>query len=289
MLITGASGFIGNRLARGLAGAGETVLAVGRRPLAPSAGGVSYVRRFGEPFGRILQDHRIDVVVHCAHDMSAAGAAISEKGTRHWATEAGDAGIARQIFVSSISARPDACAGYGQVKYRLEQWFRERGGSILRFGLVIGPGGLFARMANLVQKAPFLPLIDSGRTRVYFNGIDFVTKQIARVALQGQGSLQLNLQQPEPTTMREMLSGLREILKARTRFVPVPYLPCLALAWALDRCGIRKLGITHESVVGLRQNDVPGLPSDFLAVGGRPEDVHALMERAVHDQHAAQR
>jgi nucleoside-diphosphate-sugar epimerase len=265
------------------------VVAVSRRSVPENTGGVSYVRCFGEQFGRLLQEHCVDVVVHCAHDVSAGGAAISERGTLQWATEAEDAGITRQIFVSSISARPDAFAAYGQVKFRLEQWFLERGGSIFRLGLVIGLGGLFARILNLVQKAPFVPLIESGRTRVYFNGIDFVTKQIGKEALQWQGSLQLNLQQPEPTTMREMLLGLRESLKTQTCFIPVPYLPCLALTWVLDRCGIRSLGITYENVVGLRQNDVPGLHSDFLAVGGKPEDVRMLMERAIRDQHSTRR
>ena len=281
VLITGASGLIGGHLAKRLNDAGATLLGVGCQSIPAGDFTVSCVRRFGEPFGHILRERHVDVVVHCAHDVSAGGAEASERGTLQWAREAEQVGVLRQIYVSSISARKDALASYGRVKYRLEQWFLEHGSSVFRLGLVIGMGGLFARIVNSVQNLPLVPLIDGGRSRVFFCGVDFVADQLAREALDWQGNLQLNLQQPEPTTMRELLDTVRHVLNARSRFIPVPYLPCLAAAWMLDRCGIRVCGITYENIAGLRQNDVFGLRSDFLNLQGQPENLQTLVERAI--------
>jgi nucleoside-diphosphate-sugar epimerase len=281
ILITGAHGLIGNQLARRFSEDGWVVVGTSRRAQPIPYCDISCCRSFGTPLGRVFHDQTIDVVVHCAHDVSAAGAATSEQGTLQWAEEARQHGTSRQVFVSSISARPDALAAYGQVKHRLEDWFLQRGGSIVRLGLVIGNGGLFARIARLVQKLPIVPLIDGGRTRVYFNSLDFVREQIARIVLQWPGTVEWNLQQPEPTTMRTLLEAVRDVVGAKSWFVPVPYQPCLAMAWLLHQFGLNGPGISYENIVGLRQNDVPGMRSDFLSLGGRPQDVRTLVAAAL--------
>jgi nucleoside-diphosphate-sugar epimerase len=213
--------------------------------------------------------------------MSPQGAAASERGTVKWADEAGAAGVMRQLFVSSISARADARAAYGQVKHRLEQWFLSRRGVVVRLGLVIADGGLFARMAGIVRKSAAVPLIAGGRTRVYFNDSDTAGRQIADLALNWHGGTAWNLQQPEPTTMRELLLAVRDALGARTRFLPVPYLPVLAAAWLLDCLKIRVQGISYENVVGLKQNDVADMHSDFRQLGGIPRDIASLVRDAL--------
>jgi nucleoside-diphosphate-sugar epimerase len=281
VLVTGPAGFIGSHVARRLRETGASVVGVSRSKLPLRQCESSYVRSFHQPLGEILCRQPVDAVIHCAHDLSQKGSGASEQGTILWAEEAHQAGVNRQIFVSSISARPDARAAYGQVKYRLERWFLGRGAAIVRLGLVIGNGGLFGRMARIVRNSAMVPLIDSGRTRVFYSGVDFVSRQIAAAALDWRERAELNLQQPEPTTMRELMLALREALGTSTRFVPVPYLPVLAAAWVLDCCKIRGLGISYENVVGLRQNDVAAMHSDFLSQGGEPLDIRVLVKQTI--------
>jgi len=281
VLVTGAAGLVGGQAAGRLRRLGATVVGVSRREVAPGLCNRSFRRAFGEPLREILRDEQIDAAVHCAHDVSPHGSLASEQGVRQWAEEAYQAGVARQVFVSSISARPDARAAYGQVKYRLEQWFLERGATVVRLGLVIGDGGLFGRMIRIVKKAAFVPLIGSGRNRVYFNDIDFVSQQLAAATMDWREGRQWNLQQPEPTTMRELLVALRDMLGARAWFIPVPYYPALAAAWVLDRCRITGLGISYDNVVGLRQNDVAGMPSDFVSLGGQLQSIREVLDRVL--------
>jgi nucleoside-diphosphate-sugar epimerase len=281
VLITGAGGLVGGCIARSLSKAGASAVGVSRRTGPYESCMASYRRSFEEPLETILREHPIDAVIHCAHDMSPQGALASERGTVQWAEKACAAGVKRQLFISSISARAGARAAYGQVKHRLEQWFLERGGVVVRLGLVIADGGLFARMVGIVRKSAAVPLIAGGRTRVYFNGGDTAAGQIADLTLNWRAGTAWNLQQPEPTTMRELLLAIRAALGTRTRFLPVPYLPVLAAAWLLDRLKIRLQGISYENLVGLKQNDVADMHSDFRQLGGIPRDIASLVQDAL--------
>jgi nucleoside-diphosphate-sugar epimerase len=281
VLITGASGHVGNRLAGFLDAMGCVVVGVSRNLRVIRHCGVSYCRTFSQPLGSIFSENSIDVVVHCAHDLSPNGSALTETGTLQWANESLAQRAVRQIFISSISSRADAHAAYGRVKYSLEQWFLDHGATVLRLGLVIGNGGLFGRMVRFVQDLRFMPLIGGGRAKVYFNGIDWVTEQIVKTVIHSPGSVIRCLHQPEPTTMRALLETVREVLGKRSCFVSIPYLPCLAAAWIMHKLRLNAIGISYENLVGLRQNDVSGIRSDFLDLGGQAEDVRTLVERAI--------
>jgi nucleoside-diphosphate-sugar epimerase len=280
-LITGASGLIGTQLARRLADSGRQVVGISRRPGPLRHCAVSYSRRFGASLSELVQRHSVDTVVHCAHDSSTGGAHVTERGTLQWAEEARCAGVAHQIYISSLSAREDSPSAYGRVKYRLEGWFLQHDGVVVRPGLVIGNGGLFARMASVVRKLPVVPLIGGGQARVYFNGIDFLCDLLARIVLRWPGSAAWNVQQPQPSSLRQVLTSICESLALRRWLIPLPYTPCLAGAWLLTCCKLSGLGISYDNVVGVRQNDVPGLRSDFASLGGEPEDIRALVERAI--------
>jgi hypothetical protein len=64
-------------------------------------------------------------------------------------------------------------------------------------------------------------------------------------------------------------------------FLPVPYALALAAASVLQLGPLAGAGIGRDNVIGLRENDVADLPSDYAALGGRKEDLGALVERAV--------
>ena len=81
------------------------------------------------------------------------------------------AGVRRQILMSSISARPDAVSEYGRTKLAEEEYFIRNNHTIVRPGTVLGKGGLFGKIAGVMQSFPVLPLLDGGRARMTVIGV----------------------------------------------------------------------------------------------------------------------
>ena len=280
VLISGASGLIGGHLAAHLAVRGWTVIGTGRRSTPAPGCHHWYVRPFGTSWNDIFKQHPVGAAVHCAYDPSPQSGDDGERATGGWIEEAAAAGVRRQILLSSISARADSCSRYGREKHRLEGRIAGRGRLVLRPGLVIGPGGLFGRMARIVQRFPVIPLIAGGRNRVYFTGIDALCRIMENCLAAGPGAGAWNVQQPEPTTMRELLKAVRRSLGVRRVFMPVPYPLALAASTALPGVAARA-GVSRENVAGLKQNDVADLPSDYQSFGERPEDIKTLVNLAI--------
>ncbi len=86
--------------------------------------------------------------------------------------EAEAAGVPLQIFLSTLSAEPDALSDYGRAKYELEQRFTAAQQIVFRLGVVVGDGGMYARIRSSATRLPVTPLLDGGRQLIYVLGID---------------------------------------------------------------------------------------------------------------------
>src|SRR2546422_1418278 len=153
VLITGASGFIGSRLAALALLRGYSVRTLTRSDWNGSPRVSARQRYFGS-LPEQIPAHALrgtEVVVHCAavaEGDEGRTAAVNVEGTRRLALLAREAGVQTFIFLSSQSARPDALSAYGQTKYAAERALLNLDGLnvvILRPGLVTGAGqrGLF--------------------------------------------------------------------------------------------------------------------------------------------------
>ena len=153
LFITGIHGFLGSAMAEHFRRRGHTVTGSARN----SSEGVVALR-IGEPFDPAVF-RGSDVVIHAAHDFTAGAKEKNIRGTRAWFEAAAGA---RQVFFSSYSARPDAASEYGATKYAIEKMFLDAGQAVVRPGLVIGDGGLFAKQRAALRKTPIVPLIAGG-------------------------------------------------------------------------------------------------------------------------------
>jgi|SRR5215475_7338167 len=211
ILVTGAAGFIGRALCRGLAERGHAVLGVTRRPAAPLAG--VELRPIGDigP-GTAWSQHLggIDVVLHLANraHRSVLGSALDDReapAARALAQSAAKAGVRRLVYVSSVRAMGDATPpgapfretqlphprdAYGRGKLESERALltaaQESGVEIviLRPPLVYGPGvkANFRALMRLVANGVPLPLagICNRRSLIF---IDNLVDLIGRVVM----------------------------------------------------------------------------------------------------------
>lgn len=205
VLITGATGFIGRRLARRLAGQGVGCRLSARR-IAPAAGAMP--ADLGDLPALRAACAGIETVFHCAGHAHAFTSTAGE-ATQHWRTNcdgtrnlleaATAAGVKRFVFLSSVKAMAEpgnACVGedfpglpesdYGRAKREAEALLLAAGRQygmhavVLRPAMVYGAGGRgnLERMGRLVSRGLFPPLPETGNRRALVHVDDLVSAML---------------------------------------------------------------------------------------------------------------
>lgn len=191
VLVTGATGFVGRALARRLVGRPSAAVRALARGDAPGIPEDCEVVQGTLEDPASLRDACLGVstVFHCAGYAHAGRADSGVEGDHHWrvnavgtrdlAEAAGQAGVLRFVFLSSVKAVGDPgedCVDeswdappttpYGRAKRQAEQWVREAGERYgmqvvsLRPAMVYGPGGRgnLPRMIEAIRRGRFPPL-----------------------------------------------------------------------------------------------------------------------------------
>lgn len=255
-LVTGASGFIGGR-----------ILAEGDKAL---------VRRAGSAPGAIIGDllspkslqtacEGVGCVFHCAgyaHAFSSSDPdahwRINFEGTRNLLIAAGEAGVRRFVFLSSVKAMAepgDVCVDedwpgepaspYGRAKRAAEEAVLEAGAKYgmhvvnLRLAMVYGRGGRgnLERMARGIRAGWFPPLPDSGNRRslVHVDDVAAAMRLVAQApAADGRTYI---VADPKAYSGREIYDAIRRVFgKAPVRWHMPPVL-LRAGGWLGDALG----------------------------------------------------
>lgn len=262
ILLTGASGFVGQKLLAHLVTANLSVVAPSRRPFAVPSAGVA------NPIIPTINRHTdwreslagVEVVVHCASrvhvmtetesDPLAAFRRINVEGAENLARQAAAAGVRRFIFLSSIKVNgeetppehpftaddlPQATDPYGQSKLEAEFELRKIAAEtglevvIIRPPLVYGPGvkANFLTMMRWIDKGIPLPLgaICNQRSMV---GIDNLISLIRVCIDHPAAANQIFLAADgEDVSTPQLLTMIGEALGRPTRLIAVP------LSWLL--------------------------------------------------------
>ncbi len=227
------------------------------------------------------------MVVHCAHDFSPHAAQFNIAGTKAIFDAARERGVTRQIFVSSLSALPDAPSEYGRIKYELETHFLAKGETCIRPGLVIGYGGLFGRNMRTILKTPVLPLVDGGRDPIAFIGIEDLAQATAAL-IESAAPGVYNLFHSGIVTLRTLTESLNRRAGHRALFLNVP-VPCaLFLLSAATAIGIR-LPVEAGNLKALRKNRDCPYQSDLARFVARPCSLDAALDAALGSLRESQR
>jgi nucleoside-diphosphate-sugar epimerase len=252
VLIAGVNGFIGTHLARHWLSLGYTVYGAARRwPDLPA--GLPLHRRIAFDLGGELRPEDVegaDVVVHLAYDRKA-GIELNLEGVRRVFATAKAAGVSRQIFVSSYSARPDARSEYGRLKYRLETYFLERGQTVVRPGLVIGNGGLFSRNMEQILHTPLMPLLNAGSDLLPIVAVEDLVAAMTTLLQREPGAY--NLFNKRLVPMRQFVEAINRAGHHRAVYFNIP------LSWAIAglSCASKlhiRLPIDLDNLRALKQN-----------------------------------
>jgi len=270
--VTGASGYLGGRVASALRAAGWEVRRLVRVPSEP--GDAAF--RLGEPLDPAALKG-VDALVHAAHDFSAFGwdetNRINVEGSFELLSAAKRAGVGRIVAVSSISAFPGCVSDYGRAKLLVEEAAKACGGLSVRPGLLYGGGrgGMFGALARLTR-LPVVPLVDGGRQLLYLAHADDAAAAVA-AALGFDAALSaapIALAHPEPVPFGEILRALARGQGRSPLFVRAPSAPMLAGLGLAEALGLR-LRTRRDGLLGLlHPNPAPDFePARRLGLGFR--------------------
>ena len=154
--ITGASGYVGSRVAARLSAAGWTVRTLGR-----SGSDVRF--ELADPVP-VAACEGADALVHLSYDFGCRSWRQTERvnvdGSRRLFAAARAAGIETIVCVSTVAAFPGARSNYGRAKLEIERAAFEVGACVVRPGLVWGPhgGAMFGALERAVNRLPVVPL-----------------------------------------------------------------------------------------------------------------------------------
>jgi NADH dehydrogenase len=280
VLITGVNGFLGSHLAGALTRRGWRV-----RGTVRSVGGVNVniegvtektLLDLGGPIDEKIFDG-VNAVIHGAYDLRPDAMQKNIAGTQAVAEAAAAAGAAQQIFIGSYSAHAHAESAYGRSKHILQEYFLARGAAVARPGLVIGPGGLYARIAAALNR-PVVPLPDGGRDRVPVLALADFVAAVAAILERGVAG-RFNLYNAEPVTLRALVESIRAANGGRALLAPVPCSLLLAAARAAAAVGV-PIPFDAENFLGLKANQKISDPSDLTDFVAAPLSLAAMTAAA---------
>ncbi len=235
LLITGSTGYIGQRLVRAAQLKGYEVFTAPRSLLDLQA---------PQP---VTLPENLDVVFHLAAiTTSARSNPVSEiKAASYLFHAAAQAGC-RIVFVSSQSSRADALTEYGRTKWQIEQLTLKANGCVIRPGQVYGgfESGLFGVLATVVRKLPCFPafLPSPGIQPVHVD--DLVAALLSAATTPGLEAAILNIGAEQPVSFTAFLKSISRHWVRGVR-IPAP-VPVLLIRAAIATAGAKlgaKLGL----------------------------------------------
>lgn len=237
VLITGATGFVGQEVVRKIRAAGHSASILARDPSSPSAAKLE--SEFGAHIraGDILDEDSLseavtgaEVVIHLVGVISEAGAQTFERvhaaGTLNLLTAARRQGVKRFVHMSALGTRPDAVSRYHKSKWAAEEAVRKSGlgFSIFRPSLIYGRGDQFVNLfARLMRLSPLVPVMGSGCRQFQPVAVEKVAECFSKALGEDRSIGQTyDVCGPERLTFNELLDTIGEVIGRKRWKLHVP-------------------------------------------------------------------
>ena len=228
IIITGATGFVGEEVVKQLRAAGHSVRVVVRDPRRASW----LADRYGAELfhGNVLYAPSIEGAMRGAKCVIHLVGIIREwkentfervhvQATKHVVDEAKKSGVKRFLHMSALGTRENARSRYQQTKWAGEDCVRKSGlaWTIFRPSFIYGPKDkAINTLAKLVQRLPFVPVLGSGNTKIQPISVANVARAFVG-AIRNDESIShvYDLCGPEAFTWNELYDKLQRILGTR--------------------------------------------------------------------------
>jgi NADH dehydrogenase len=268
IVITGATGFVGEEVVKQAREAGYPVRAIVREPRRAAW----LVERYGvELFhGNVLYAPSIEGAMRDAKYVIHLVGIIHEwkentferthaQATRHVVDEARKAGVKRFVHMSALGTRENARSRYHQTKWAGEECVRKSGlaWTIFRPSFIYGPRDKgINTLAQVVRRLPFVPVLGSGNTRIQPISVENVAQAfVAAVRSDESIGKTYDLCGPEAFTWNELYDKLQGILGTRKKKVHLP-LPIARVQAAILETILAKPPFTRDQLVMLQEDNV---------------------------------
>ncbi len=281
ILVTGGTGFVGGHLIRRLRQEGLPVRALARHPdrvqplkdlgVEVVPGDISdkvSLEKAAEGIERVI--HLVGIIQETP---GVTFRGVHVEGTRNVIEVARKAGVRHFFHQSALGSRPGARSEYHRTKWEAEELVRQSGipHTILRPSLIYGSGDKFTiRLSEMLRRAPVMPVIGSGKSRVQPIYIDDVVSCMVKVVT---GDAFLNeiyeIGGPDQLTYKEVTAAIAETMGLKRPAVHVPLFFMKPIAHALETV-LSNPPLTTDQLIMLQEDNICSMRDIRDAFGIEP-------------------
>jgi uncharacterized protein YbjT (DUF2867 family) len=296
IVITGATGFVGEEVVKQARAAGYPVRAIVREPQHAQW----LAERYGvELFhGNVLYAPSIEGAMQGANCVIHLVGIIHEwkentferthvQATKNVVDEAKRSGVKRFIHMSALGTRENARSRYQQTKWAGEECVRKCGmaWTIFRPSFIYGPKDKSVNtFVQLIRRLPFVPVLGAGNTRIQPISVENVAKAfVAAIRNDESVSKIYDLCGPEPFTWNELYDKLQKLLGTHKRKLHLP-MPIARMQAAVFESILSNPPFTSDQLLMLQEDNVgdpqPAMRDFVLEEGDFDEGVARYLNSA---------
>ena len=268
IIITGATGFVGEEVVKQARAAGYPVRAIVRDPQRASW----LTERYGvELFhGNVLYGPSIEGAMRDAKCVIHLVGIIHEwrentfervhaQATQNVIEESKKAGVKRFVHMSALGTRENARSRYHQTKWQGEEAVRKSGlaWTIFRPSFIYGPKDVAINtLAKLVRRLPFTPVLGNGNTKIQPISVENVAKAFVGAVRNDESVNRVyDLCGPEAFTWNELYDKLQAVLGVQKPKVHLP-LPIARLQAGVLESILANPPFTRDQLLMLQEDNV---------------------------------
>jgi uncharacterized protein YbjT (DUF2867 family) len=267
ILVTGGTGFVGRHLIAALRREGLPVRAVVRRSSKASPiedlGAEPVEGDIADPASLEAAAKGCERIIHLVGIIQEGRGftfrSVHVEGTRNMVLAAKKAAVKQFFYQSALGTRENAKSEYHRTKWDAEQLVKASGipYTVLRPSLIYGSGDAFTeRLSEMIRRAPVLPVIGSGRSKVQPIHIDDVTACIVK-AVRGDAFLNRSFEigGPEQLTYEEVTRAIADALGVKRPAVHMPMFFMRTMAKVAETV-LPNPPVTTEQLIMLQEDNV---------------------------------